>query len=331
MSDEEGFLQAIAAAPTDDLPRLVYADWLEERGDPRATYLRLATQTASQVREGLLSEDLRSVLRDTYTAAPAEWRGRVGPWFDVVLEAVHQDCRIGVLKVIKDLVHRRLAKAVDVVENLPSVVRGRLLLDEAEDLREQLEHGYGVNPWPSQRGPACHVTLRISSQAADLVVGPRRAHQLMTLFDIRTDDSHAGFIAAVNRGLDSEPGNPYLTRFGHVCSPSWWACFDRGEFPTEVLSGPVIFVGSRHVRFGETEDVIEFVSGIRVVGYDRVDHWAAVPICVGDRVTVNRTVAELQTPTGLMRYLIDLRAEWVATHEEQRHAEPGAAPDPPGT
>ena len=92
----------------------------------------------------------------------------------------------------------------------------------------------------------------------------------MTLFDIRTDDSHAGFVALCIV-VDSEPGNPYLTRFGHICSPCWWACFDRGELPTEVLSGPVTFVGSRPVRFGETEDVIEFVSGIRVVGYDRVD------------------------------------------------------------
>ncbi len=322
MSDEEGFLDVIAAAPTDDLPRLMYADWLEERGDLRATYLRLATQAAGQVRDGLLSEDGRSVRRETYAAVPAEWRGRVGPWFDVVLEAVHQDCKIGVLKVIMDLVYRRLTKAVDVVENLPSVVRGQLPLDEAEDLREQLEHGYGVSPWPSQRGPACHVTLQISRRAPEPVVRPRRAHQQMTLFDIRTDDSHAAFIAAVNRKLDSEPYNPYLTRFGRVCSPCWWASFDRGELPTEVLSGPVTFVGSRSYQVGETEDVIEFVSGIRVVGYDRVDHWTAVPICVGDRVTVTRTVAELHTRTGLVRYLIDLRAEWVATHDEQRQAEP---------
>lgn len=44
MSDEEAFLRAIAAAPDDDLPRLVYADWLDERGDPRAEYLRLEVQ-----------------------------------------------------------------------------------------------------------------------------------------------------------------------------------------------------------------------------------------------------------------------------------------------
>ena len=41
MTDEQGFVQAIQARPADDAQRLVYADWLEERGDLRAEYLRL--------------------------------------------------------------------------------------------------------------------------------------------------------------------------------------------------------------------------------------------------------------------------------------------------
>lgn len=41
MRDEDGFLTAIKADPNDDVPRLVYADWLEERGDPRAHFIRL--------------------------------------------------------------------------------------------------------------------------------------------------------------------------------------------------------------------------------------------------------------------------------------------------
>jgi uncharacterized protein (TIGR02996 family) len=38
---EEAFLGAILAEPGNDLPRLIYADWLEERGDPRAELLRV--------------------------------------------------------------------------------------------------------------------------------------------------------------------------------------------------------------------------------------------------------------------------------------------------
>ncbi|HEY2147185.1 MAG TPA: TIGR02996 domain-containing protein, partial [Pirellulales bacterium] len=41
MSHGDAFLQAILADPEDDAPRLIYADWLEERGDPRGEFIRL--------------------------------------------------------------------------------------------------------------------------------------------------------------------------------------------------------------------------------------------------------------------------------------------------
>ncbi len=41
MGDEAAFLRAIAADPQGDTVRLVYADWLEERGDPRFELVRV--------------------------------------------------------------------------------------------------------------------------------------------------------------------------------------------------------------------------------------------------------------------------------------------------
>ena len=41
MTDDLTFLRGLLATPKDDLLRLVYADWLEENGDPRSTFLRL--------------------------------------------------------------------------------------------------------------------------------------------------------------------------------------------------------------------------------------------------------------------------------------------------
>jgi uncharacterized protein (TIGR02996 family) len=41
MNDDKAFLQAIIENPGDDGVRLVYADWLEEQGDPRAEIVRL--------------------------------------------------------------------------------------------------------------------------------------------------------------------------------------------------------------------------------------------------------------------------------------------------
>jgi uncharacterized protein (TIGR02996 family) len=41
VDDEAGFLRAIADDPEDDAPRLVYADWLDERDDPRGEFIRV--------------------------------------------------------------------------------------------------------------------------------------------------------------------------------------------------------------------------------------------------------------------------------------------------
>jgi uncharacterized protein (TIGR02996 family) len=42
MTDREAFLRAIRAHPDDDTPRLIYADWLDEHGDPaQAEFVRL--------------------------------------------------------------------------------------------------------------------------------------------------------------------------------------------------------------------------------------------------------------------------------------------------
>jgi len=49
MSAEPALLAAIAASPDDDLPRLVYADWLDENGCPlRAEFIRLQIEIAKK-------------------------------------------------------------------------------------------------------------------------------------------------------------------------------------------------------------------------------------------------------------------------------------------
>jgi uncharacterized protein (TIGR02996 family) len=48
MSDADALLAAIRAAPDDDAPRLIYADWLDEHGQPeRAEFIRLQCQLAT--------------------------------------------------------------------------------------------------------------------------------------------------------------------------------------------------------------------------------------------------------------------------------------------
>jgi uncharacterized protein (TIGR02996 family) len=47
MREDAAFLEAIVADPTDEAVRAVYADWLQERGDVRAEYLRLEEEQRS--------------------------------------------------------------------------------------------------------------------------------------------------------------------------------------------------------------------------------------------------------------------------------------------
>ena len=45
MTDSEALLAAVTAHPGDDLPKLVLADWLDERGEAdRAEHLRLVVE-----------------------------------------------------------------------------------------------------------------------------------------------------------------------------------------------------------------------------------------------------------------------------------------------
>ena len=47
--DENALLAAIAAHPDDDVPRLAYADWLEDSGDPdRAEFVRVQCEVARE-------------------------------------------------------------------------------------------------------------------------------------------------------------------------------------------------------------------------------------------------------------------------------------------
>jgi uncharacterized protein (TIGR02996 family) len=69
VTEEEALLRAIDASPADQLPRLVYADWLDDRGDPRAEFVRLACQQVAAARR----------LAELRAALPPGWVDRVEP------------------------------------------------------------------------------------------------------------------------------------------------------------------------------------------------------------------------------------------------------------
>jgi uncharacterized protein (TIGR02996 family) len=52
MSEDEAFIRAVVDSPGDDTPRLVYADWLHDRDDPRGPYLRAELEIVNSLRSG---------------------------------------------------------------------------------------------------------------------------------------------------------------------------------------------------------------------------------------------------------------------------------------
>jgi uncharacterized protein (TIGR02996 family) len=75
--DHVDFLQEIAALPEDDIPRLIYADWLEERGDPRAEFIRVQCELAAMDRDDERREELEYRERDLLFEHEDEWVGRI--------------------------------------------------------------------------------------------------------------------------------------------------------------------------------------------------------------------------------------------------------------
>ncbi len=78
MHEDFPFLRAIFSQPDDDVLRLVYADWLDERGDPRAEYLRLLVErhrpeNAAKGRQDALAKHMN----DLAPKLDARWVGRM--------------------------------------------------------------------------------------------------------------------------------------------------------------------------------------------------------------------------------------------------------------
>jgi uncharacterized protein (TIGR02996 family) len=87
MSYDEAFIQAIRAAPSDDAPRLIYADWLEEHGQAdRAEFIRVQCRVAqmpdTSVEWSLLKERAEELLRRHWEEWVGPLRDIVGPWRD---------------------------------------------------------------------------------------------------------------------------------------------------------------------------------------------------------------------------------------------------------
>jgi uncharacterized protein (TIGR02996 family) len=70
MVEEQTFLSAIMVNPDDQTAKLVYADWLQERDDPRAEIVRLKVQVAAREGDWVAAQNRLAELEPT---VPARW------------------------------------------------------------------------------------------------------------------------------------------------------------------------------------------------------------------------------------------------------------------
>lgn len=92
MNEDEAFIRAIVDAPGDDTPRLVYADWLDDRDDPRGPYLRAEHDWAKPWRSGERPE-YNPVLRASVIGLDPLWVARVSrPPVGVCCEHIQFEC-----------------------------------------------------------------------------------------------------------------------------------------------------------------------------------------------------------------------------------------------
>ncbi len=74
------FLEDVKAHPEDDVPRLILADWLAERGDPRGEFLHVQCRLAASAWGDPHGDALARRQRELLAAHAGEWTGPLAPY-----------------------------------------------------------------------------------------------------------------------------------------------------------------------------------------------------------------------------------------------------------
>jgi uncharacterized protein (TIGR02996 family) len=77
VNQNEAFIADIVAHPEDPSVRLIYADWLEEHGDPRADYLRTQAELIRHRENPELRQQFQERLRVLRPQLDSEWVARL--------------------------------------------------------------------------------------------------------------------------------------------------------------------------------------------------------------------------------------------------------------
>jgi uncharacterized protein (TIGR02996 family) len=79
--EEEAFLQAVIENPEDDAPRLIFADWLEEHGQPeRAEFIRVQCELARLPEQEHRRKELLAREQGLLKEHEKEWTAPLSLW-----------------------------------------------------------------------------------------------------------------------------------------------------------------------------------------------------------------------------------------------------------
>ena len=133
--EEAAFLELVRASPEDDLPRLIFADWLDERGDPRGEFIRIQCAlarlpSADPNRPVLLGRDAELI--DRHRAEWSEPLKGIAGWAEFrrgFVETVNIETRKFLSRGARlfDLAPVRHVRFLDVGGNLPRLTASPLL------------------------------------------------------------------------------------------------------------------------------------------------------------------------------------------------------------
>ena len=95
-AEEQAFLQQMHDRPDDEFLPLVYADWLDDQGDPRGAILRLVVEREAKQRHGRSGINRRAVMtaeiKEMLVATGVAWHKH---WFRIIFHII--DLRAEVL------------------------------------------------------------------------------------------------------------------------------------------------------------------------------------------------------------------------------------------
>ncbi len=121
MDHAEAFYQDILEHPDDRAPRLIYADWLEERGDARGEFIRLHCAATDLAPGDPAREPLARRLRELLALHEADWAEElVGPLRELLgTDQFEYDFRSGFVEALTLPAQLFLAHAAALFERVP--------------------------------------------------------------------------------------------------------------------------------------------------------------------------------------------------------------------